>query len=258
MFEFVARFWSHESEKDIAAADAQEETALLAGDHDTHETTSTSDSVWSRPNTRQHLKVQWFFSFGITVLDEAFPLFAISSVLRWDEATIGSVLSLAGLWFALLQYPVYSALVDRLDVYPSIEWGCLLGLLPVIGIPILLGIFGAPGSDGEDHSYTFMSLMPWSFLLATSKIFACACLTCLALATNKTVPTTLRAQTNAYVLVGSSAVKALAPIAGGFLVAGALRFSNPSTLIFGAIALWGVASAVYARTLSQSPCDDER
>ena len=208
----------------------------------------TGDPVWSRPNTRQTLKVDWFFSFGVTVLDEAFPLFAITPLMGWEEATIGNVLSLAGLLFALLQYPVYITVVNRLGIYRTIELGCLLGLLPAAGIPVLLRCFPATTDELGRH-FPFLYLLPWSLLLAISKIFACTCLTCVALAINKSVPTSLRAQTNAYVVVGSSAVKSLAPIAGGYLVAGALQTSQPADLIFGAIALWGVGSAIYARTL---------
>ena len=47
--------------------------------------------IWSRKPTRAHMIFNWIFSFVVTVTDDGFPLFTISSVggLGYEEKDIG-------------------------------------------------------------------------------------------------------------------------------------------------------------------------
>jgi MFS family permease len=196
-------------------------------------------SIWSRKSTRKHLIAHWVFSFVVVVIDEAFPLFCMSTVggLSLEEASIGQILSMAGLLFALCQYVVYATIVHRYGLYPSIELGCLFGLVPATLIPLAV----------------LMEQRPWwlmfgllGMILGACKIFTCMCFASLAIATNKTVPASQRAKTNGLVLVGGSVTKGLGPIFAGFLVTtsfsprGLVPAEYGSVAIFGTVGILGV------------------
>jgi MFS family permease len=194
-------------------------------------------SIWSRKTTRNHLIANWVFSFVVIVIDEAFPLFCMSTVggLSLKEASIGQILSMAGLLFVAFQYVVYATIVDRCGLYPSIELGCLFGLVPATLIPLAV----------------WMEERPWwlmfgllGMVLGACKIFAC--IASLAIATNKTVPASQRAKMNALVLVGGSVTKGLGPIFAGVLVTasfsprGLVPAEYGSVAIFGTVGILGV------------------
>jgi MFS family permease len=220
-----------------------EETSLLHI-HVARITTQEEPYVWSRIITRQHMISTWIFSFVVTVVDEAFPLFCLSAVggLGLTETSIGQILSFAGLFFALLQYVVYIQTVQRRGLYSSIELGCFFGLVPAALIPV---------------SLVFDSSNRWRFgflgvLLGGSKIMTCMCFSSLAIATNKTAPSTQRARMNGIVLLGGSVAKGLGPIFAGLLVAASfsiLPYPLGSIAIFGTIGVLGVVAFIAVRRL---------
>ena len=104
----------------------------------TPEATATISSLWSQRNTRNHMIVFWLSSFVSTTVDEGFPLFCISKAggLGLSEKTIGKILSLCGLIFAISQYFVFTTLVSNLGLYGSIRlsstiMGPMVALIPI-------------------------------------------------------------------------------------------------------------------------------
>ena len=102
------------------------------------EATATISSLWSQRNTRNHMIVFWLSSFVSTTIDEGFPLFCISKAggLGLSEKTIGKILSLCGLIFAISQYVVFTTLVSKLGLYGSIRlsstiMGPMIALIPI-------------------------------------------------------------------------------------------------------------------------------
>lgn len=209
--------------------------------------------IWSRPSTRSHMIFNWFFSFLVTVIDDGFPLFCISSVggLGFEENDIGQVLSLAGLIFAAGQYISYSVMMARLGLYRTIIIGCAMGLVPTSFIPISIWFYRL--DKPRLLVMTFLGVV-----LGLCKIMACACFSGLAIATNKTVPKTQRAKMNSLLLLGSSVTKGLGPIFAGYLVS--LSFSGKigvapevgSVLIFETIGIMGMFVALLAMRLEDS------
>lgn len=203
-------------------------------------------SIWSRKTTRNHLIAHWVFSFVVVVIDEAFPLFCMSTVggLSLEEASIGQILSMAGLFFAVCQYVVYATIVDRCGLYPSIELGCLFGLLPATLIPL-----AKIWMEEQRPWWLVFGLL--GILLGACKIFTCMCFASLAIATNKTVPASQRAKTNGLVLVGGSVTKGLGPIVAGVLVTvsfsprGLVPAEYGSVAIFGTVGIIGVLVSTF-------------
>lgn len=153
---------SHE-EEDISV---YSERKPLLTTHPENFTGDTNEiSIWSRENTRLHMIFNWVFSFVVTVIDDGFPLFCISTIggLGYDESSIGQVLTMAGLIFAIGQYAVYTVMVHQLGLYPSITTGCALGLVPAAFIPLSVWLY----RSGESGWVTMIYL---SVVLAISKI----------------------------------------------------------------------------------------
>jgi Sugar (and other) transporter len=100
--------------------------------------TATMSSLWAKRTTRSHMIVFWLSSFVSTTVDEGFPLFCISKAggLGLSEKTIGQILSLCGLIFALSQYLVFTTLVTHFGLYGSIRisstmMGPMVTLIPI-------------------------------------------------------------------------------------------------------------------------------
>ena len=89
----------------------------------TPEPPATMSSLWSKRNTRNHMIVFWMASFVSTTVDEGFPLFCMSKAggLSLSEKSIGKILSMCGLIFAISQYFVFATLVSKFGLYNSIR-----------------------------------------------------------------------------------------------------------------------------------------
>jgi MFS family permease len=197
-------------------------------------------SIWSCKRTRLNMIFNWIFSFAVTVIDDGFPLFCISTVggLGYDETSIGQVLSLAGLIFAVGQYATYTVMVHRLGLYPSITVGCALGLVPASLIPLAVWL----NRTGQPEWVIMLYL---SVVLGICKIMVCACFSSLAIATNQSVTKRQRAKMNGLLLLGSSITKGLGPIFVGYLVS--LSFSGNVLLVapeYGSIVIFGAVGGM--------------
>jgi MFS family permease len=219
---------------------------------------SQQTSIWDRSITRRHIILHCLFSFVTTSVDEAFPLFCMSSIggLSLVESSIGNILSIAGVLFVLLQYTVYSGVMDRFGLYAAIRIGCIASILPVglIPISVLLSSKGAP---------SWLVLGSLSIFMGISKIMTCLYFTAFSLATNKTVESTQRGKLNALVTVGISIAKGLGPIFAGVLVSASFSSSwlfSPeygSVLIFSIITLLGLEVYRRVRNLERDMKQEE-
>jgi Major Facilitator Superfamily len=124
---------------------------------------ATMASLWSQSATRNHMIVFWLSSFVSTTVDEGFPLFCISKAggLALSEKSIGKLLSMCGLIFALSQYIVFASLVSRFGLYGSMRisstiMGPIVALLP---ISLLIN-----NMSGEANGDDFLSTSTFIFL----------------------------------------------------------------------------------------------
>lgn len=227
--------WHDESQLLLSTVQSKNENGNGTSDQDCAPF-GDAKSVLRRNNTRRHLIAYCMFSFVVVAIDEAFPLFCISRQggLGLSEATIGKILSGAGLVFALCQYVVFATMVNRCGLYPSITVGSIVGVLPVMFTPFSLLLNKGVSHGVSWHTYCFLSI-----IMAISKIFSCLFFTSIAIAANKTVPSSQRATMNGLIMVGGSIAKGLGPTFAGMLVA----FSVSSGFIpsqYGSIVIYTV------------------
>jgi MFS family permease len=113
-------------------------------------TTTTMRSILARPRTRAILCIYWVFSFVGLCTDEIVPLFCISRVAGFglSEFTIGKILSLCGLLFAVSQYSVYGLVYDWYGLYGSIRVDAGLSAPALFLIPVAL-LLNRGADNGE-------------------------------------------------------------------------------------------------------------
>lgn len=221
------------------------------------------NAIWKRGSTRRHLISYWLFSFVVVAVDEAFPLYCISRVggLSLSEASIGKILSAAGVIFVLGQYITFAALVDRLGLQRAQSIGALLGVPTTILIPIAnLLNSNVSQEEGELRWSSFIFL---AIVIGTAKIFTCLYFAAITITTNRTVPASLRATTNGLSTTGGSVAKGLGPIFAGVLVTISFSVSNENIARYGSVFIWCTISMlgllVYqdARSLERMSQGDE-
>ena len=217
-----------------------------------HESTSI-DKIWQIELARNHLIPYWLFSFAVSALDEAFPLFCIAATasggLGVPEKVIGQVLSISGLVFASLQYLVYVRTVEFIGLYKSLWVGCSMGFIPVFFLPLTVALqTSSTKNDDREEGFPRLSLSAFLvlvILLALSKIFCCMFFASMSIALNKTVKTEQRASLNGFSTFGGSVFKGLGPILAGMLAAGCfsshLFASYSSVVLFSCIGLAGLS-----------------
>mmetsp|Transcript_7493 Transcript_7493/g.12410 ORF Transcript_7493/g.12410 Transcript_7493/m.12410 type:complete len:380 (-) Transcript_7493:612-1751(-) len=222
-----------------------------------------ANDIWKRESTRRHLISYWLFSFVVVAVDEAFPLYCISRVggLSLSEASIGKILSAAGVIFVLGQYMAFATLVDRLGLYRAQSIGALLGVPTTILLPIA-NVLNRKVSKGEGElrwsSFIFLAVV-----IGTAKIFTCLFFAVITITTNRTVPASLRATTNGLSMVGGSVAKGLGPIFAGVLASVSFSVPNEDIATYGSVFIWCTISMlgllVYqdARSLERMSHGDE-
>lgn len=209
----------------------------------------TMASIWSRPDTRQHLIMYWVYSFVIISVDEAFPLYCIArdAGLGLSEAAIGKILSISGLIFVVCQYFCYTWLVDWLGIYGSINVGAFITIPSIFLIPFSL-LFQSTLGELSPSLLSYLSI-----LMAVYRIFANIYFSSITIATNRTVPASFRASTNGLSMLGASICKGIGPAVCGVFVA--FSFSSGDVpphvgalIVFGVLSLLALLVAVPAAT----------
>ncbi len=189
-------------------------------------------SIWQRTNTRYHLIVYWLYSFIVICIDEAFPLYCISSkngfVTKMSESDIGIILSLSGILFAFGQFRFYTSIVDRFGIYGSLGLGCWCGVLPTSFIPFASlfqssdATLSSPSNEFDhgvgNYNKTY-SILYLSLLMGVTKLYQSTFFSSITIATNRTVPKEMRSSMNGFASVGAGAVKAIGPIIAGYWMA---------------------------------------
>ena len=200
---------------------------------------TTIHSIWSRRKTRNHLMAYWLYSFVIICIDEAFPLYCISrnnGLGQLSESDIGTILSIAGLVFAVGQFPVYTWIVDRFGIHGSLSFGCLWGVLPISFIP-----FAALTARFNCRYFEFTEGFI-ALVLGLTKIFQSAFFSGITVATNRTVPKKMRSSMNGFGGMGAGGAKALGPLLAGYWMAMCLSWDSESNLYGSVIAFLGMGS----------------
>lgn len=214
-----------------------------------------TESVWGRTRTRRHLLAHWMFSFVSMCADGLFPLFCMSQTggLGLTEASIGKILSGAGLLFALTQYTVFSALVHHYGEYTCLTIGSVVGIQPSAFIPLSLLL-----GTASESSWRIFSLL--SVIMAVCKLFGLLYFTSLALALNKTVPSSLRGTLNGLVVTGASLTRAIAPTFAGalssfFYSSSVFPSEYGAVLVYGTLSILAALVTLRVRHLNDTPDD---
>jgi hypothetical protein len=216
-----------------------------------------TETIWGRARTRRHLLAHWMFSFVSMCVDALFPLFCMSQTggLGLTEASIGKILSGAGLLFAVTQYTIFSILVHHFGEYTCLTIGSLLGIQPLLFIPLSLLL----STTTSELPWSVFSLL--SIIMAVCKLFGLLYFTSMALAINKTVPASQRGTMNGLVVTGASLTRAVAPTFSGALSSFAYSSSVfPSKygafLVYGTLSILAALVTVRARHLRDDIPDE--
>jgi len=207
------------------------------------ETKGRQKSIWSRLDTRALLISHWIYSFISMAADVAFPLFCMShrGGLGLNGASIGKILSGAGVLFACAQYAVFKTVVHRFGVHSALVIGSMIGIQPCTLIPSSLVLQDQLGQV----TWVIFSLL--ALLMGIVKTCSCLFFTSLALALNKTVPSEQRGRMNGICNTGGSIARAIAPTMIGLLVS--FSFSdNIFSAQYGSLVIYGVLSMLGAVT----------
>ena len=209
---------------------------------------SRQPTIWSRGETRRHVWLYAVFSFIVSAVDDAFPLFCMShnGGLSLSEAKIGKVLSSAGLVFASFQYTVFAIIIDQFGMHSALKIGSILGNTIVFLIPLSLILNRNAKFDGD---LTFPAYIFLTIVMGTCKVFTCLFFASLAISANKTVPRSQRARMNGLNMVSGSIGKALGPTFAGLLISFCLSsgFIQPvhgTVLVFFTISALGAVAVI--------------
>jgi len=181
-------------------------------------------------------------SFASIILDEAFPLFCMSTVGGLDvtERNIGKILSGAGLIFVLFQYPWYSFIMGRYGLYASQLIGTILATPISILIPISLYL---NRGVSEPHELSWSAYIFLCVVYGVKNVSNNVAFSSVSVATNRSVSSSERATVNGISQLGGSITKASGPIVAGFLVSFLLggRIVGTKT---GVYSLFGIISVI--------------
>uniref|UniRef100_A0A7S4RB85 Major facilitator superfamily (MFS) profile domain-containing protein n=1 Tax=Ditylum brightwellii TaxID=49249 RepID=A0A7S4RB85_9STRA len=221
---------------------------------------ATLSSLWHRKNTRQHLLTYFFFSFFTAGVDEAFPLFCISKDIGLGiaEISIGKILSLSGILFALLNYIVSSTIISKCGLYKSLHMAPFLSSPIIFLVPLSILINQYYDSyNNDNNNLTNGDNLSWptaiylSFIMSWNRIFAMVFYAGITIATNRTVHVSHRATMNGLSMMGGSIFKAMGPTFAGFLVAfsassGVIDSDVGSVVVFGLLGLIGLSIGFFS------------
>jgi MFS family permease len=212
-----------------------------------------TETVWGRARTRRHLLAHWMYSFVSMCADALFPLFCMSQTggLGLTEASIGKILSGAGLLFAITQYTVFSILVHHYGEYTCLTVGSVLGIQPSLFIPLVMLL----STTTSELSWSVFSLL--SVIMAVCKLFGLLYFASMALAINKTVPASQRGTMNGLVVTGASLTRAVAPTFSGALSSFAYSSSvfppeYDAFLVYGTLSILAALVTCRARHLNDN------
>ena len=149
------------------------------------DTMSIAD-LWNDIKIRKHLLVYCFVLFVSVALDEAFPLFCLSTMagLGLQENYIGAILSVSGLFFTIMQLTLFTPMVDRFGLVGSIRLACILMPVFAILIPVSLGLNQSATEPGMLTPVAFVYLI---IVMAGARLWDMTFLTGMSIAINRLV-----------------------------------------------------------------------
>ena len=194
-----------------------------------------SSSVWQSKLTRQHMVLIWTFGMVASFIDEALPLYCMM-FLAMGEVEIGRVLSIAEIFFASLQYLVFSTITQRLGSQRAIWMGAMFGSLPTVFFA-----FAGAWDDGKLWLASILTIL---------KLFHSTFFTNMAMSVNKTVDTSRRAKLNALIMTGNSVGRGLGPSLAGMAVTLSVHWSKSNITVASAL-IWGPIPLLFGLIVSR-------
>jgi len=180
-------------------------------------------TIWANPSTRDHLITYWISVFCSQFNLEALPLFFIATDggLSLREATIGAVLSGAGLVYGIMLFLTYFPLMEKYGLYGTMRLCTLFGSNLAILTPFATFLNqGSKPNTLTIWSYLYLVAVQGTLRVGTGIMYTVASLGC-----NQSVPSDEIAAMNGLSMFGASITQAVGPIAAGFSTAWALDSS---------------------------------
>lgn len=198
-------------------------------------------AIWAKPATRDHLITYWASVFCSQFNLETLPLFFVATVggLSLQEATIGAVLSGAGLFYGIVLYLTYFRMMRDLGLYGTMKICSLFGsnLAVLTPIAVLLNRGSAPNTLTV-LTYVFLVLVQGMLRVGTGIMYTVASLGC-----NQSVTKQEISAMNGLSMFGASVTQAIGPIMAGFTTSFAFS-SGVINPYYGAYLPFGIVSAV--------------
>lgn len=201
----------------------------------------TMSSIWANKNTRDHLITYWTSVFCSQFNLEALPLFFIATDggLALKEATIGAVLSGAGLFYGIVLYLLYFRLMRDYKLYGTMKIASLIGSNLAVLTPLAVYLNrGEPPNHLNALSYFYLVVVQGTLRVGVGIMYTVASLGC-----NQSVSRDEISSMNGLSMLGASVTQAFGPICAGFSSAFALDspFIDP---VYGAYIPFALVSVV--------------
>ena len=194
-------------------------------------------TLWkTNQDAKKHLVAYWAFSFVTVCIDEALPLFVITSIdstgLGLSEGRVGLLLSASGFLVALSHHAALDNFINtgngsKDGMYRVLSTCAFLANLPVVLVPLSL-ILNSCGNRN-----TLLGLTPWSFLYLVL-IFAllrgsgAIFFDIIGIKTGRTLKVDHKNEVARIMTMGALLVRSISPIVAGALVSYFMAPLTPS------------------------------
>mmetsp|Transcript_4081 Transcript_4081/g.8386 ORF Transcript_4081/g.8386 Transcript_4081/m.8386 type:complete len:683 (-) Transcript_4081:200-2248(-) len=195
--------------------------------------------LWAQDKIRKHLLCYAGVMFMTVALEEAFPLFALSSAagLGLEENFIGAILSVSGLLYTAMQLLLFSPLVDWIGLMGSVRLSVVVLVPTALLVPVALVLNKGSAPGGLSYGAFAFLVINMAFIHMIEMTF----MTGMSIAFNRLVPPSQRGTMNGLSNLICSCGQGFGPIFAGLLVA--LSFTIVGTQ-WGALFLFGVMAFV--------------
>jgi len=198
---------------------AGERSPLLSRKFFTDRKMDKFSAVWKAKSTRSHLIAYSAFSFCVTCVDEALPLFLIARLggLGLPTLQVGIVLATAGVITSLLEHSgAAKVLTERFGLYPTLRLSSLANV-PLALLPLSLLL----DDGGTSRSFIGTTRSSFAFvviLAGVPRALGFLYFSLVGIATGRTVPHCHADDAGHFMTLAALAARAAAPIVAGGMV----------------------------------------
>lgn len=210
------------SATDIAKSQGNDYDDDDDGNNSTKLLPATMSEVLHSYRIRVLMFIYFLFLFLILASDEAFPLWAVTTMAHggfaWSSSQVGTTLSLSGAFLIIYQLFFFEKAMTTLfsnQAVTQFSQLTALGGLSVIALPITAAI--SIQFVTSTFSWSFMGIIAIPILF--KQVFVASALTGIGLMINDSVDSKMRGTLNGLVMVAGSIGQALGPIVGSTLYA---------------------------------------